>query len=97
MSQKIFSMMYALLLLSQAAQVSIIASNVFIIHIVSRGVSFPKIANIPKENILIMGEWNKMRIKVVGGRVMTWLNDQAMVNFTDEKIGQAFLVAFQKK
>src|SRR5680860_58270 len=28
-----------------------------------------------KENILKMGEWNKMKIRVVGGHVTTWLND----------------------
>ena len=41
-----------------------------------------------KENIK-PGEWNKMRLKVVGDRVQTWLNDQPMVDITDEKIGQA--------
>jgi hypothetical protein len=41
-----------------------------------------------KENILRPGEWNTMRLKVVGDRVQTWLNDQPMVDFTDEKIGQ---------
>jgi hypothetical protein len=41
-----------------------------------------------KENILKPGEWNKMRIRVVGDRVQTWLNGQPMVDFTDEKIGQ---------
>jgi len=42
-----------------------------------------------KENILKPGKWNKMRIKVVGDRVQTWLNGQPMVDFTDEKIGKA--------
>lgn len=42
-----------------------------------------------KENILKMGEWNQMRIRVVGDQVTTWLNDQEMVNFSDEKIGEA--------
>jgi hypothetical protein len=41
-----------------------------------------------KENILRMGEWNKMRIRVVGDNVTTWLNGQEMVNLTDEKIGK---------
>jgi len=41
-----------------------------------------------KENILKPGEWNKMRLKVVGDKVQTWLNGQPMVDFTDEKIGQ---------
>lgn len=42
-----------------------------------------------KENILKPGKWNKMRIRVVGDRVQTWLNGQPMVDFTDEKIGKA--------
>jgi hypothetical protein len=42
-----------------------------------------------KENILKPGEWNKLRIRVVGDRVQTWLNDQPMVDLTDEKIGKA--------
>jgi hypothetical protein len=42
-----------------------------------------------KENILKPGEWNKMRIRVDGDRVQTWLNGQSMVDFSDEKIGQA--------
>jgi hypothetical protein len=41
-----------------------------------------------KENILKMGEWNKLRIRVVGGRVTTWLNGQQMVDIEDEKIAQ---------
>ena len=39
-----------------------------------------------KENILKMGEWNHMKIRVVGGHVTTWLNGQQMVDITDEKI-----------
>ena len=30
-----------------------------------------------------------MRIRVVGDKVQTWLNGQPMVDFSDEKIGQA--------
>ena len=41
-----------------------------------------------KENILKMGEWNSMKIKVVGGHVTTWLNGQQMIDITDEKIAQ---------
>jgi hypothetical protein len=41
-----------------------------------------------KENILKPGKWNKLRIKVVGDRVQTWLNGQPMVDFSDEKIGK---------
>jgi len=43
-----------------------------------------------KENILKMGEWNHMRIRVVGNNVKTWLNGESMVDFTDEKIGEGF-------
>lgn len=42
-----------------------------------------------KENILKPGEWNKMRIRVEGDRVQTWLNGELMVDFSDEKIGKA--------
>ncbi len=41
-----------------------------------------------KENILKMGEWNTMKIRVVGGHVTTWLNGQQMVDIQDEKIAQ---------
>jgi len=48
------------------------------------------IAQIPdeKEGYLKMGEWNKMKIKVVGNNVTTWLNGHEMTNLTDDKIGQ---------
>ena len=42
-----------------------------------------------KENILKMGEWNKLRIEVNGDRVQTFLNGEPMVDLTDEKIGTA--------
>lgn len=42
-----------------------------------------------KENILKEGEWNKLKIKVVGEKVTTWLNGEQMVDFSDEKIGKA--------
>ena len=38
---------------------------------------------------LRMGEWNQMRLRVVGDRVQTWLNGVAMVDFDDETIGEA--------
>jgi hypothetical protein len=41
-----------------------------------------------KENILLPGEWNKLRLRVVGNRIQSWLNGQPMVDFSDEKIGQ---------
>jgi len=42
-----------------------------------------------KENILLAGQWNKLRLRVVGDKVQTWLNGQPMVDFSDEKIGKA--------
>ena len=47
------------------------------------------IAEIPdeKENILKMGEWNNMKIRVQGDNVKTWLNEEMMTDLTDEKIG----------
>jgi hypothetical protein len=41
-----------------------------------------------KEDILKMGEWNKMRIRVVGGHVTTWLNGQKMVDLMDDTIAE---------
>jgi hypothetical protein len=48
------------------------------------------IAQIPddKEKILKMGDWNTMRIKVLGDNVKTWLNGEPMTDLTDVKIGQ---------
>jgi hypothetical protein len=42
-----------------------------------------------KENILKPGKWNKMRLRVEGDRVRTWLNGKPMVDLSDEKIGKA--------
>ena len=44
---------------------------------------------IEKDKALKMGEWNKMRVQVVGGQVTTWLNGQKMIELDDAKIGQA--------
>ncbi|MEM9847370.1 MAG: family 16 glycoside hydrolase [Bacteroidota bacterium] len=41
------------------------------------------------DDVLNMGEWNKMRVRVVGDRVTTWLNGVEMINLEDEKIGAA--------
>lgn len=38
---------------------------------------------------LKFGEWNTMRVRVVGGRVETWLNGNLMITLEDEKIAQA--------
>jgi hypothetical protein len=42
-----------------------------------------------KEDVLKYGDWNKMRIKVKGDEVTTWLNGVEMVSLKDEKIGDA--------
>lgn len=41
-----------------------------------------------KEDILKMGKWNTMKIRVDGGHVTTWLNGRQMVDLNDEKIGK---------
>ncbi len=40
------------------------------------------------EKILKQGEWNTMKIKVVGDKVTTWLNGHVMVDLQDETIGK---------
>ena len=40
------------------------------------------------DDVLKMGEWNTLRIRAVGPRITTWLNDQEMVQIEDEKIGE---------
>ena len=40
------------------------------------------------ERILKQGRWNKMKIKVIGDEVTTWLNGHQMVLIKDEKIGK---------
>ncbi len=40
-----------------------------------------------KDKVQKMGEWNKMKIRVVGEKVTTWLNGKKMVCLSDEKIG----------
>jgi len=41
-----------------------------------------------KDNALKMGEWNKMRIRVVGDQIESWLNGTPMISLKDEKIGE---------
>ena len=41
-----------------------------------------------KEDILKMGEWNKLKIRVEGGHVTTWLNGEQMVDLVDDKIAE---------
>jgi putative component of toxin-antitoxin plasmid stabilization module len=40
------------------------------------------------EKALKYGDWNKMKIRVQGATVTSWLNGVQMVTLTDEKIGQ---------
>jgi Domain of Unknown Function (DUF1080) len=40
------------------------------------------------EKILKMGEWNKMKIRVIDGHVTTWLNGTQMADLNDEKIAR---------
>jgi hypothetical protein len=42
-----------------------------------------------KESILKEGEWNNMRVKVVGSEVTTWLNGVEMAKLDDPLIGEA--------
>jgi hypothetical protein len=39
------------------------------------------------EQYLKTGEWNELKISVVGDEVITWLNGHQMVQLKDEKIG----------
>ena len=41
-----------------------------------------------KDKYLKMGAWNKMKIKVNGNQVITYLNGHEMVQIEDDKIGQ---------
>lgn len=42
----------------------------------------------PEDSVYLkQGEWNEMKIKVVGDEVTSWLNGQQMVQLKDEKIG----------
>ena len=41
-----------------------------------------------KEEALKEGKWNKLKIRVVGDQLTSWLNGTEMVNFADEKIGE---------
>ena len=40
-----------------------------------------------EEGYLKMGEWNHLKIQVVGDQVTTWLNGHQMTDLKDEKIG----------
>lgn len=40
------------------------------------------------EAALKVGDWNEMKIRVVGDEITSWLNGRQMVTLKDEKIGQ---------
>ena len=40
-----------------------------------------------KDKALKMGYWNKMKIKVEGDKVITWINGSRMISLTDQKLG----------
>jgi hypothetical protein len=40
------------------------------------------------QKALKVGKWNKMKIRVMGEEVTTWLNGEQMVHIKDEKIGK---------
>ncbi len=42
-----------------------------------------------RDAALRMGEWNTMRVRVVGDQVTTWLNGVQMIDLVDAKIGSA--------
>ena len=42
-----------------------------------------------KDSSLIMGDWNKLTVKVQDQTVTTWLNGNKMISYTDKKIGEA--------
>lgn len=42
-----------------------------------------------KDAALRMGEWNQMKLRVVGPRVTTWINGTEMIDLVDDKIGEA--------
>ena len=41
-----------------------------------------------KDKLLKMGKWNKMRIRVVGNQIQSWLNGTSMISLEDEMIGK---------
>ena len=41
-----------------------------------------------KDKVLKMGKWNKMRIRVMGNQIQSWLNGTSMISLEDEMIGK---------
>ncbi|MFT7435564.1 MAG: hypothetical protein ACI8UX_001359 [Psychromonas sp.] len=42
-----------------------------------------------KDKYLKMGDWNTMKVRVVGSNITTWLNGHQMITLDDDKIGAA--------
>jgi hypothetical protein len=40
-----------------------------------------------KDEVLKVGEWNEMKIRVYGDKLTSWLNGVEMVTIRDQKIG----------
>ena len=41
-----------------------------------------------KDKVLKMGKWNKMRIRVLGNQIQSWLSGTSMISLEDEMIGK---------
>ena len=41
------------------------------------------------DNVVKMGEWNNMKVKVLDNEVTTWINGVKMINLKDDLIGKA--------
>ncbi len=41
-----------------------------------------------KDRALKMGDWNNLKVKVIGSKVITYLNGTEMIEIEDEKIGE---------
>ena len=54
----------------------------------SYGRGWLKQPRLEDEKYLNQGEWNTMKIKVVGDQVTTWLNDHMIVDISDSTIGK---------
>lgn len=49
-----------------------------------------------EKKVFKVGDWNTMRVRVVGRKVTTWLNGEKMIELDDEKIGEAMgVIALQ--
>ena len=41
------------------------------------------------DNVVKMGEWNNMKVKVLDNEVTTWINGVKMINLKDDLIGKS--------